>query len=1051
MTTSEDLTGGDWHRYVAEHADVGMLVVDQGRVAFANPFAATLLGRSADELPGTTPAALFGLPADRAAGDTRLNLRLRRPGLDVAELAITRKLLPGGALLWTLHEVGARRRAEAALAGSEATNRTLMEALHDGVFVAQDYRFVFANPALPRLLGYEHDEFVGLPFERVIAPDVLPLWLERYAQRVGSGEEPVRGYEVRFLRKDGAPIALELVASRASYEGRPAVLGVVRDITERLRTAAELERYRDHLEELVRERTRELEQAVEARLRSEAFAQTITDHLPARIAYWDRELRCRFANRVYCEWFGKDHDALLGRSVEEIFGPERLALSGPRLRAALAGEAQHFERDETSADGRQATTLLHYMPDRQGDAVVGVFVLGTDVTELKQASARAEAAARAKSAFLANMSHEIRTPMNAIIGLTHLLQRDTGDSVARERLGKVSDAARHLLEVINDVLDLSKIESGKLDIEVLDFSLEAMLARCIGLVAEPARAKGLELVVDTHDAPRMLRGDPTRLSQALVNLLANAVKFTDHGSVTLHCRLADEDGGDRDGGSPGSARVLARFEVRDTGIGIPAQRLDSIFESFEQADTSTTRRFGGTGLGLAITRRLARLMGGDAGVESAPGAGSRFWFTARLGAVATAARPDHPLAGLHALVVDDLAESRDALEGMLGRFGLRTRSAASGPAALALVRAADEASDPFDVVVLDWLMPQMDGLETARRLQAQCGEAVPALVLVTAADAGQVREAAQRQGIEHVLQKPVSPSTLHDHLTELLVGRGADSRPAALEGSAELALRRRHHGARVLLAEDNPVNQEVAGELLRLAGLAVDVAENGHHAVAMAETGLYDLILMDMQMPGLDGLDAARAIRALPGLAGTPIVAMTANAFNEDRDACLAAGMNDHVGKPVDPPVLYETLTRWLDVADRPAAGAGRHEAARPDGLALEVDGIDVARGLAFFAGGVDAYRRALEQFVRLYGEGLGSRAGADDADRLAYWRREVHSLGGAAAVIGATRLHAQAVAVEAQLRAPHRDAGPALASLVEDLAATTGRLREQLGSSRDR
>jgi two-component system sensor histidine kinase/response regulator len=914
VTTPEAPPEGDWHRSIVEQADVGLLVVQRGRVAHANPCAARLLGRPAGDLIGLAPAGLLGgvLPIG-AAASVPAERQIVLPDGGSIDVALTCRPIPErGEETWlvVLHDIGERRRIEAALSGVEATHRTLMDALADGVFVAQDFRFVFANPALPRLLGYAHEEFVGLPFERVLAPDVLPTWNERFSQRVSSGAEPVRAYEVRFLKKGGREQAeLELVASRTSYRGRPAVLGVLREIGERKRLVAEIERHRDHLEDLVQERTLALRQANE---------------------------------------------------------------------------------------------------------------------ELAGARDRAEAAARAKSAFLANMSHEIRTPMNAIIGLTHLLQRDARTGTARERLGKVSEAARHLLEIINDVLDLSKIESGKLTIEQLDFSLEAMLSRCVSLVSEAARAKGLELVVDTHALPRMLRGDPTRLSQALVNLLGNAIKFTERGAVTLHCRLFDD----------GSGAVHARFEVRDTGIGIAPHRLDSIFDSFEQADTSTTRRFGGTGLGLAITRHLAGLMGGTAGVESRPGAGSCFWFTARLGAgPTTAGGRDHPMAGQHALVVDDLPESREALEGMLERLGLRTRAVASGPAAVALAHAMQEASDPFDVIVLDWLMPQMDGIETARRLFALGGEAAPTIVLVTAADVELVRERARDIGIARVLQKPVSHSTLHDHLVELLIGRAQESRPAALDALAETALRQQHRGARVLLAEDNPVNQEVAGELLRLAGLRVDVADNGHHAVAMAETRLYDLILMDMQMPEMDGLQAARAIRALPGLADTPIIAMTANAFNEDRAACLAAGMNDHVSKPVDPPLLYETLARWLEAGPEPAHPPEPAPVQPPPTgrLGLDVQGLDTERGLAFFAGGAGRRTRGAE--------GIGEAP----PDRLDHWRREVHSLGGAAAAIGATGLHTQAIEVETRLREANPRAGAELAGLIEDLAALVARLREQL------
>ena len=394
---------------------------------------------------------------------------------------------------------------------------------------------------------------------------------------------------------------------------------------------------------------------------------------------------------------------------------------------------------------------------------------------LHEAREEAERLARTKSEFLATMSHEMRTPMNAVIGLTHLLRRDTTDAAQAERVDRVADAAQHLLHIINDVLDLARIESGKLELESIEFDLDVLLSRCCALLDGPARAKGLALVNDTAGLPRRLRGDPTRLSQALVNLLSNAVKFTERGSVILHGHMLM---------APSSDVVPLRFEVRDTGIGIAPERVAGLFEAFEQADSSTTRQYGGSGLGLSITRHLAHLMGGEVGVDSRPGHGSTFWLTARL--------------------------------------------LAAGPS-------------------------------------------------------------------------------------------GTGTRPARDPRQLQALLRERHAGARVLLAEDNTVNQVVATELLGHAGLRVDVAEDGERAVAMARQGGYALILMDMQMPVMDGLQSSRTLRTLPGLRHVPIIAMTANAFTEDRAACLAAGMDDHIAKPVAPEVLYEMLMRWLPVPDEVA------------------------------------------------------------------------------------------------------------------------------------
>ena len=918
----------DFHSIV-ELAAAGLLVVQDGRIAFLNAKAAELLGRKRDALLGTATAALFGDAADLARHRDSLARLLAKPGLSIAHdyriarpdgsvvhlSVVSRSAAMGGrpAVVTVLHDVSATRRLNDSLSAAESRMGTLMAALADGVFVAQDHRFVFANPALPTMLGYTREEFVGLPFERVLAPEHLDLWVERFDRRVGGGAEPPRAYEINFLHRDGKPVALELVANRTEHDGRPAVLGVLRDIRERKRVAAELAEHREHLEELVERRTAELIEA----------------------------------------------------------------------------------RD------------------------------------------RAEAGARAKSVFLANMSHEIRTPMNAIIGLTHLMRRDQPDPVQGERLDKVTDAAQHLLGIINDVLDLSKIESGKLELESIDFSVDTLLSRACALVAGTARSKGLELVIDDGDLPNMLRGDPTRLSQAIVNLLSNAVKFTERGSVTLHGRTLERD----------TRGARLRFEVRDTGIGVAPERIDQLFSAFEQADSSTTRRFGGSGLGLAITRHLSQLMGGEAGVTSEAGQGSTFWFTVRmpLAAGGPSEARETALAGLHALVVDDLPEARAAFAGMLTQFGLRVQTAASGREALSLLHAAVAVHDPFAVAIVDVFMPGMDGLETVRHLLAESHEAeAPACILVSAAVDARIREEADELGVARVLEKPVSMSGLHDTLMAVLAETRVDSRPTPLDMHAEQSLRERHLGARVLLAEDNPVNQEVATHLLQLAGLDVDTAFDGQEAVEMARAGRYDLILMDMQMPVMDGLAASRAIRALPELRDTPIIAMTANAFGEDRTACLEAGMNDHVAKPVDPTLLYDTLQRWLATVPRGAARSVPDRSPLP-----AVTGLDAERGLRFFAGQRESFMRALRQYTALYEDGLPHIDAflARRAVGRESMRNELHSMGGASAAIGAVDVAARAAALDAMLQAAEPDAryAQAVAMLRADLASLVQSLRSQL------
>ena len=741
--------------------------------------------------------------------------------------------------------------------------------------------------------------------------------------------------------------------------------------------------------------------------------QAIMEHSPAIVFVKDLQGRYLSHSPSLAELLGYEGESLVGLLDNDLMDPELAAMISVQDQQVIQdGKVLQQEFVAPTADGRR-TFLIHKFPlhdaQKRTCAIGGISI---DITEVKHAQELAEAATQAKSEFLANMSHEIRTPMNAILGMSRLALGTGLNAQQQNYIYKVHRSAESLLGILNDILDFSKIEAGKLSMESVTFELGDVMEHFSNLVGIKAEEKGLELLFDEPvNMPHALVGDPLRLGQVLVNLGNNAVKFTERGEVVLSVRVAEKD----------ASGVRLRFAVRDTGPGLTPEQQRRLFQPFSQGDASTSRRYGGTGLGLAICHHLVGMMDGLIGVNSASGQGSEFFFTVRLG-LAPASVESTPsgldaLHGTRVLVVDDNASAREILVTMARSLGLDADEAADGEQAVRKVAEADATDHPYGLVLLDWKMPVMDGVECARQV-LQCARAhpPPTLLMVTAfnRDAALQHLAGTDVTMQAVLTKPVSPSTLLDACCVALgQAIGVDSRVTQREESLH---RHRAHinGAHLLLVEDNAFNQELAVDLLSAAGVTVTVAGDGSQALELLARNRFDAVLMDCQMPVMDGYATTRALRQQPEFADLPVIAMTANAMVGDREKALAAGMNDHVAKPINVEELFSKIARWVHpaVGARPAPAALTISGADPEPNGT-FPGIDMNAGRSHTLGDDKLYRRLLDIFLDGQRDFAAQFRAASASGNMPAATRLAHDLKSLAATIGAHAVQTAAASLE--------------------------------------
>ncbi|MFH1984349.1 MAG: response regulator [Pseudomonadota bacterium] len=928
-------------------------------------------------------------------------------------------------------EIQERRRAENSLRASEKNYSALVNNSPDIIYMLDaEGRFSFVGGAVEKLLHYSPGELIGQHYSAVVPPAVDAGISYRINER-RTGERATRAHEIHLAPKTGAwpvdrytPPVFELYASGV-YNAAPddkdtrfmGTYGVARDITGR-------------------------KQVVKALRESEHRYRELAEMLPEILIEMDQGGRLAFFNRKTVESTGYPPETLSsGFTVSDLVAAEERDRFDSACLAALDGaDADDQEFLVRRADGGTFPVIMRSTPLIRNGVPGGIRALLIDITEIKKTrellcdtKEKAELASRAKSEFLANMSHEIRTPLNGIIGVCDLLTTASMDRKQREYIQIIQSSGKSLLGLINDILDFSKIEAGKLDFERIPFQFRSVIDEVADIFLDRMLKKRIEMVVDVSPTvPERLIGDPLRLRQVLANLMSNAVKFTEQGEIHITVTVEAQSGD----------QTTLIFEIRDTGIGIAPEVQRRLFEVFTQADGSTTRKYGGTGLGLAISKSIVEMMDGRIWLRSTPGRGTSFIFTSVFSRVhndaGVAKRMIFAMTGLQVLIVEDNPYTMDVLKRMVESFGCRAEGVFTGEAALRLCQSRGET--PFDLILMDLELPGIDGISASERIIKASPESAPHIIIVSASGKEEDIQRAEAAGVESYLVKPVKLSHLLDTMMEICGHESIqpDVAPEGLGDPDEL------HGAQVLLVEDNPINRRVAEEILKLAAVSVDTAENGSIALDKLARKRFDAVLMDIQMPGLDGYGATRAIREDAALRDLPIIAMTAHAMQGDRERCLKAGMDDYVSKPIDRKELFAALRRHIRRCDTKAVEASRPAGAFP----AAVPGLNITEGMHRLGVDLKVFIDIVAEYCSAYPDVSSQFQDFLSGSDYVQAARSAHSLKGASGNISATHLYEHAMGLEQACREQNDEEILALSRKVAEDIRHLGNVVAQISSA---